>query len=1160
MATIGSIAVFDTKNLTSWEAYAEQLECYCEANDITDQLRKRATLLTVIGREAYAILRSIISPAIPKSQTYDQLVATMKSHFMPQTSLIYRRFVFHKRTQQADETISAYITELRQLAEDCKFEATLTERLRDQLVCGLRDNAIQRRLLAETSLTFDEAFKRALAGEAAANQAKEVQAQNSFAGTISSSHHVQHGKKNSSSFRRHGQSNGQKKTCAGCGGQHKREDCKFKDSECHFCHKKGHIAKVCRSQGSSQQKPQQMPVRKGSSAHQLEELEEVYMESHIHNILPSTDSPKKIRVTVYIEGQPLTMEVDSGSNFSLISSSTYKMLWPNRGPAITKGHLQLLDYQRNPIRLLGFCDVNVTFKQNHGTLRLLVSKGNQESLLGLQWFPTLGLNISGVTQVTEGSAIEDVLREFQDVFSETLGTFTGPKVSLPLDPNVPPKRFKARNVPLAIRSRIEDELDRLLKEGVIEPISNPKWSTPIVPVIKSTGAIRLCGDYKVTINTALQDNPYPIPAVNNLLSNLSGGQVFAKIDMAQAYLQLPVDNASAEAQTIITHRGAFKVKRLQFGVSIAPGIFEQVMDEALNDVPGVTPYFDDILIRASISQELASRLKQVLQIFRKLGFRAKKEKCLIGVKTVDFLGYRIDASGIHPSASKLEAIHKAPAPQNQQELQAFLKPLHRLLDKTAKWKWTDEHEESFQAVKKLLTSDNVLAPFDNSLSTTLTCDASPYGVGAVLSQTKPNGQEIDKEAQAVVIGVKKFHHFLYGRRFTLITDHKPLLGIFTTDKPTPEILSPRMLRWTILLQAYKFKPSRSALPYVGPFPFCRLIQKTVERLCHGRPGVPVDSEVLVPYELLRALKLMGECQMHLFCNPRSQELHLNHPGIVRMKSLARCYVWWPNINADIEKCVFKCATCQTNRHSPPRAPVHHWEVPRNPWSRLHIDFAGPFEGERFLIIVDAYSKWLEVRRMKSTTAENTITQLRELFATHGIPDSVVSDNGSQFTSEKFQLFCRNNLIKSILVSPYHPQSNGQVERMVQTVKDSLKRIIYGNWHKRLSSFLLTNHVTPSVATGQIPAELLMGRRLKTFLDRLHPDYWTEKQLKLDAAGAATGRVVRSFQAGDPVFIRSYDSTSAWIPAKVTAQTGPVSYEAITADERKVHRHVDQMKN
>ncbi|KFD64029.1 hypothetical protein M514_23739 [Trichuris suis] len=510
---------------------------------------------------------------------------------------------------------------------------------------------------------------------------------------------------------------------------------------------------------------------------------------------------------------------------------------------------------------------------------------------------------------------------------------------------------------------------------------------------------------------------------------------------------------------------------------------------------------------------------------------------------------RIDASGIHPSASKLEAIHKAPAPQNQQELQAFLgllnfynsflrdkatvaEPLHRLLDKTAKWKWTNVHEESFQAVKKLLTSDSVLAPFDSSLSTTLTCDASPYGVGAVLSQTKPNGQEvavsfasrtlttternyaqIDKEALAVVTGVKKFHHFLYGRRFTLITDHKPLLGIFTTDKPTPEILSPRMLRWSILLQAYKFKlVYKPGSEISNADALSRLSQKPLRMEIPGLPEVlfleelpappltaaniskmtlrdPLLSRVLNwawkgwPAKVDKAFQSFAnkksELSVHKNCLlwgnkvviPRQgqqqvlQELHLNHPGIVRMKSLARCYVWWPNINADIEKCVFKCATCQTNRHSPPRAPVHHWEVPRNPWSRLHIDFAGPFQGERFLIIVDAYSKWLEVRRMKSTTAENTITQLRELFATHGIPDSIVSDNGPQFTSEEFQLFCRNNLIKSILVSPYHPQSNGQVERMVQTVKDSLKRIIYGNWHKRLSSFLLTNHVTPSVATS-----------------------------------------------------------------------------------------------
>ncbi|CDW60275.1 Reverse transcriptase family protein [Trichuris trichiura] len=255
--------------------------------------------------------------------------------------------------------------------------------------------------------------------------------------------------------------------------------------------------------------------------------------------------------------------------------------------------------------------------RKHGTLRLLVSKGRLKILIGLDWFRTLGLNISRANLVTESSALEDSFEEFRDIFSQPLESYTSPEVALPLGPNVPSKHFKARNAPVAIRPRIEDEIDRLLKEGVIEPISNLKWSTLIVPVINSNGAIRLCGDYK---------------------SNLAGGQVFAKIDMAQAYLQLIVGNSSAEAQMSITHHGAFKIKRLQFGVSIALRIFQQVMDEALNSVPGVTPYFDEISIRAAPSQQLACRPKQVLQMFRKLGFRAKKEKCLFEIKTVDFLG------------------------------------------------------------------------------------------------------------------------------------------------------------------------------------------------------------------------------------------------------------------------------------------------------------------------------------------------------------------------------------------------------------------------------------------------------------------------------------------------------------------------------------------
>lgn len=1251
-SVIGTIPPFDIKLPATWDIYAETIDNYCEANAITDPSRKRAILLTVIGRDAYTILRSILSPAVPKDKSYDELIKILKSHFMPQVSIIYRRFLFHKRIQKADETISEYITELRQLAEECNFGATLTERLRDQLVCGLRDEAMQRRLLAETTLTFDDAIKRALAGEAAANQTREVQAQHttsSTTGSSSSTCQLYHEKRHNVSGNKKASNTSNRTPCASCGGTHKRESCKFRDAECHSCKKKGHISKVCRSKNSGQ--PKQKTNYTNSSAHQLDvsesdEEDHTWSENNsIHCLIPGNQQPRKVRINVKVNGQPLNMEVDSGSNFSVISYDTYKHLWPKQGPTIMKSQLQLKDYQRNPIQLLGSCDVTTTFKNYKGILQLLVTRGSRTSLLGLNWFATLGLSIQGINQISENdTSLDKILREFSDVFSDQLGTYTGPTVTLPIDPKVPPRRFKARNVPLALRPRIEDELNRLQREGVIEPIQNPRWSTPIVPVIKPTGAIRLCGDYKITINTALSNHPYPIPAVTSLLSNLQGGKLFAKIDMAQAYLQLPVDNASAEAQTIITHRGAYKVKRLQFGVSVAPGIFQQIMDEALKDVQGVTPYFDDVLIRAANQPQLCDRIRQVLMIFRKYGLRAKKEKCLFGEKSIDFLGYRIDASGLHPSTSKLEAIHNAPTPSTKSELQAFLgllnfyngflrdkatvaEPLHRLLDKNATWKWTTEHEQSFKTVKKLLSSNSVLVPFDGSLPTTLTCDASPYGVGAVLSQTRPDGKivtvafasrtlssternyaQIDKEALALISGVKKFHHFLYGRNFTLVTDHKPLLGLFTTTKPTPDILSPRMLRWTVLLNAYSYtlvyKPGATighadALSRLS----CRPPQSSVPEelpeifFLSDLPAPPITASDVAKFTLKdpvlsrvltwvwRGWPVKTDKSFQPFSNKKSaitvhkncllwgnrviipevghqqvlEELHLNHPGIVRMKALARSYVWWPNIDSDIEKFVAKCTICQQHQNSPPQAPIHHWEVPRNPWSRLHVDFAGPFQGENFLIIVDAHSKWLDVKRMKSTTADNTIIQLRELFATHGIPDSIVSDNGPQFTSEEFRKFCTKNLIKHILVSPYHASSNGQAERMVQTTKGSLKKIINGNWHCRLASFLLTNHITPSTATGFSPAELLMGRRLKTCLDHLHPDYWRDKQLKQDITPAQIDRSPRSFQQDEPVYVRSYSAASPWVPATVTTQTGPVSYEATTPEGKRVRRHVDLMK-
>ncbi|XP_060089296.1 uncharacterized protein K02A2.6-like, partial [Heteronotia binoei] len=206
-----------------------------------------------------------------------------------------------------------------------------------------------------------------------------------------------------------------------------------------------------------------------------------------------------------------------------------------------------------------------------------------------------------------------------------------------------------------------------------------------------------------------------------------------------------------------------------------------------------------------------------------------------------------------------------------------------------------------------------------------------------------------------------------------------------------------------------------------------------------------------------------------------ESLHETHPGIVRMKALARSYVWWPGMDGEIEDWVRRCQTCQATRPEPPSAPTTRWESPGKPWSRLHIDFAGPFQGQIFMIIVDAHTKWLEVIPVGSTSSAAAIRALRRVLCTHGIPDTIVSDNGTAFTSADFQAFLQRYLIRHIRSAPFHPATNGQAERMVRTTKEALSRIVQGDWDHRLAAFLFDNRITPNPITGVSPAELLMGR-------------------------------------------------------------------------------------
>ncbi|XP_053967882.1 uncharacterized protein LOC128869366 [Anastrepha ludens] len=295
-------------------------------------------------------------------------------------------------------------------------------------------------------------------------------------------------------------------------------------------------------------------------------------------------------------------------------------------------------------------------------LPLIIPNSGGSNRVGCNWFDALGIRIEGVFAVNSGHSIKAILKKYDHLFSTDLGHYTGPPVTLQIDSAVPPVRLPPRRIPFAIKGFVEEEIGRLCCQGILEPVEYSDWATPIVPVVEKDGSIRICGDYQSTLNKAIKPHCHQIPAVSTLLASIEGGSIYAKIDLAQAYQQLVVDERSSLLQTVSTHKGAFKVTRLQFGISSPPGIFQSCIENVLQNIPGVLPYFDGIVVMGKSEDELANRLEQIFVRFDKAGLRLRKDKCQLSVPSIEFLGFKLDNLGIRPSPDKIKAIHEAPSP------------------------------------------------------------------------------------------------------------------------------------------------------------------------------------------------------------------------------------------------------------------------------------------------------------------------------------------------------------------------------------------------------------------------------------------------------------------------------------------------------------------
>ena len=385
-------------------------------------------------------------------------------------------------------------------------------------------------------------------------------------------------------------------------------------------------------------------------------------------------------------------------------------------------------------------------------------KGNGPTLLGRNWLHHIVLDWQQINQVLP-HPVQSVLQKHKVVFQEGLGALQGYQAKIIIDHTATPRFHKARAVPYAYRELVEKELDRLVQEGTLEPVEFADWASPIVPVLKKDkNSVRICSDFKQTINPVSRLDRYPIPKVEDLFTSLSGGKLFSKIDLSQAYQQVPLEESSRKYVVINTHKGLLQYTRLPFGVSSAPGIFQRVMETKLQGIPCVIVYINDILIAGANEEEHLQRLDEVLTRLEKAGLRAHRSKCEFMVKSVTFLSNRINGDGLHPLSDKVDAVKNAPAPHNTRELKSYLgllsyyskylpnlssvlAPLYELLCKDVKWKWSTQQEEAFKQSKELLTSTSLLVHFDPTLPLVLACDASKAGIGAVLAHKFPDGSE-----------------------------------------------------------------------------------------------------------------------------------------------------------------------------------------------------------------------------------------------------------------------------------------------------------------------------------------------------------------------------------------------------------------------------------
>ena len=695
----------------------------------------------------------------------------------------------------------------------------------------------------------------------------------------------------------------------------------------------------------------------------------------------------------------------------------------------------------------------------------------------------------------------------------------------------------------------------------------------MVVVPKGDGSVRICVDL-TKLNQAVRRERHLLPSVEQSLAMLENAKFFSKIDANSGFWQIELDKPSAQLTTFITPFGRFHFNRLPFGINSAPEHFQRRMSQILADLEGAICLIDDVLIYGKTQEEHDTRLTKVLQKLQAVGLTLNSNKCEFSKSQVKFLGQVINSQGVSPDPDKTKAILQMEEPKNVTDVRRYLgminqlskfspdlssktKPLRDLLSTKNQWAWGPSQQKAFADTKAELSSPRILALYNPAAKTTVSADASPFGLGGVLSQKQSSGQwqpvsyisrsltsveqryaQVEKECLAVTWACERFADLLIGKEFLIETDHKPLLPLLTSKNL--DELPVRIQRYRMRLMRFQYTVTHIPGPDLkiadalsrAPLPEITDTDKQLQvdtdayvaQVIQGMPATPerlkqirqAQEQDNILQQLIKFCtegwphhsKLKGTIKLYksvaselsvqeglllrgsrIVIPPVLQKdmlakIHTGHLGITKCQERAKQSVWWPRIRQQIEEMVQKCLVCSQYRRQNAE-PLIPTSFPDYPWQKVAADLF-TWKNNNYLILVDYYSRYMEMSKLSSTSSMSVIQHIKSIFARHGIPETFVSDNGPQFSSSSFTQFATDYGFYHQTSSPNHPQSNGEAERAVQTVKSILNKA------EDPYLGLLAYRVAP-LANGYSPAELLMGRKPRSTVPMI-PELYKPKLL------------------------------------------------------------------